>query len=70
MSLPSVCVYVCARVCVCVYHLYNMFGLIVHHLTGDWCLALSGTLVLLFGVINVMYAWLPARFVSTLMLNR
>lgn len=42
---------------------------IAHYPTRDQCLALSSTLVLLFNVINVMYAWLHMHFVSSLMLT-
>lgn len=41
----------------------------MHYPTRDQCLTLSSTRVLLFNVINVMYAWFHMRFVSSLMLT-
>lgn len=39
------------------------------HPQRDQCLALSSDRVLLFNVINVMYAWFHMHFVSSLMLT-
>ena len=77
-SLP-VCVCTCARVkvtspvcvsvCVCECMCLCVSGVIMHYTARDQCLALSSSRVLLFNVVNVMYAWLHMRFVSSLILT-
>ena len=66
---PPACVCACMCVYVCLCTSFTTSGVIMHYPTRDQCLALSSTRVLLFNVINVMYAWLHMRFVSSLMLT-
>lgn len=69
MASGRACVRAWTCLCVWLCTSSTTSGVIMHHPTRDQCLALSSTRVLLFNVINVMYAWLHMRFVSSLVLT-
>lgn len=60
---------ICLCMCVCICTISRASGVIIHYPTRDQCLALSSTRVLLFNVINVMYAWFHMRFISSSVLT-